>query len=193
MAKYFLNYFKEKINELTPNLNFRRKNYSKFEKYINPLQQTKDIFNQRNKFKEKELKEFSILFLIMQNLDIFRKNIEAVSKVNFDSEIMNDLKVKIINYLSEERFFDRKNLNKDDFDNKFGELIDLVNNNAPVKIICSNKKESEIISIFDEVKNEIEQIELRKKIESLEDKVSMNLDEKLYSELVSLRNQLKSG
>tara|TARA_B100000700_G_scaffold136547_1_gene152478 strand:- start:238 stop:627 length:390 start_codon:yes stop_codon:yes gene_type:complete len=129
----------------------------------------------------------------MQNLDIFRKNIEAVSKVNFDSEIMNDLKVKIINYLSEERFFDRKNLNKDDFDNKFGELIDLVNNNAPVKIICSNKKESEIISIFDEVKNEIEQIELRKKIESLEDKVSMNLDEKLYSELVSLRNQLKSG
>ncbi len=193
LAKYFLNYFKEKINELTPNLNFRRKNYSKFEKYINPLQQTKDIFNQRNKFKEKELKEFSILFLIMQNLDIFRKNIETVSKVNFDSEIMNDLKVKIINYLSEERFFDRKNLNKDDFDNKFGELIDLVNNNAPVKIICSNKKESEIISIFDEVKNEIEQIELRKKIESLEDKVSMNLDEKLYSELVSLRNQLKSG
>ena len=193
LAKYFLNYFKEKINELTPNLNFRRKNYSKFEKYINPLQQTKDIFNQRNKFKEKELKEFSILFLIMHNLDIFRKNIETVSKVNFDSEIMNDLKVKIINYLSEERFFDRKNLNKDDFDNKFGELIDLVNNNAPVKIICSNKKESEIISIFDEVKNEIEQIELRKKIESLEDKVSMNLDEKLYSELVSLRNQLKSG
>ncbi len=193
LAKYFLNYFKEKINELTPNLNFRRKNYSKFEKYINPLQQTKDIFNQRNKFKEKELKEFSILFLIMQNLDIFRKNIEIVSKVNFDSEIMNDLKVKIINYLSEERFFDRKNLNKDDFDNKFGELIDLVNNNAPVKIICSNKKESEIISIFDEVKNEIEQIELRKKIESLEDKVSMNLDEKLYSELVSLRNQLKGG
>ena len=54
-------------------------------------------------------------------------------------------------------------------------------------------EESEIISIFDEVKNEIEQIELRKKIESLEDKVSMNLDEKLYSELVSLRNQLKSG
>ena len=87
---------------------------------------------------------------------------------------------------------DCNNKNKDDFDNKFGELIDLVNNNAPVKIICSNKKESEIISIFDEVKNEIEQIELRKKIESLEDKVSMNLDEKLYSELISLRNQLKS-
>ena len=32
-----------------------------------------------------------------------------------------------------------------------------------------------------------------KKIETLEDKVSINLDEGLYSELLSLRNQLKEG
>ena len=34
---------------------------------------------------------------------------------------------------------------------------------------------------------------LRSKIESLEEKVSSNLDEKLYSELLTLRNQLKGG
>ena len=39
----------------------------------------------------------------------------------------------------------------------------------------------------------LNRIELNKKIESLEDKVSANLDEKLYSELLSLRNQLKRG
>ena len=49
------------------------------------------------------------------------------------------------------------------------------------------------MTIFNEIKNEINKINLRKKIESLEDKVSLNLDEKLYSELLSLRNQLKSG
>ena len=49
------------------------------------------------------------------------------------------------------------------------------------------------MTIFNEIKNEISKINLRKKIESLEDKVSLNLDEKLYSELLSLRNQLKSG
>ena len=65
--------------------------------------------------------------------------------------------------------------------------------NAPVKIISKNKKEAEIMTIFNEIKNEINKINLRKKIESLEDKVSLNLDEKLYSELLSLRNQLKSG
>ena len=64
--------------------------------------------------------------------------------------------------------------------------------NAPVKIISINKSEEEIITMFNEITNEIEEIDLRKKIEFLEHKVSLNLDEKLYSELLSLRNQLKS-
>ena len=49
------------------------------------------------------------------------------------------------------------------------------------------------MEIFNEIISEIKKIELSKKIESLESKISMNLDEKLYSELLSLRNQLKSG
>ena len=47
--------------------------------------------------------------------------------------------------------------------------------------------------MFNEIKNEIEKIKLQEKIEFLEGKVSLNLDENLYSELLSLRNQLKSG
>ena len=44
-----------------------------------------------------------------------------------------------------------------------------------------------------EIIEEIKKINLRTKIEFLEDKVSINLDENLYSELLSLRNQLKRG
>ena len=47
--------------------------------------------------------------------------------------------------------------------------------------------------MFNEIKNEIEKIKLQEKIEFLEGKVSLNLDENLYSELLSLRNQLKGG
>ena len=65
--------------------------------------------------------------------------------------------------------------------------------NAPIKIIYKNKNEKEIILIFNEIINEIKKIHLSKKIESLEDKISLNLDEKLYSELLTLRNQLKGG
>ena len=47
--------------------------------------------------------------------------------------------------------------------------------------------------MFDEIIEQIKKVELKEKIESLEAKVSLNLDENLYSELISLRNQLKRG
>ena len=81
----------------------------------------------------------------------------------------------------------------EDLEQKFKDTINLITINAPIKIICKNKNEEEIILMFNEVIAEIKKIDLRKKAESLEDKVSLNLDEKLYSELLSLRNQLKGG
>jgi len=193
LAKYFLDNFMQKMSELTPNLNFKKNNFLKFKKPLNPLQKTKDIYNERNKFEEKELKEFSILFLVINSLDIFRKNIELISEISFSNNIMDELKQKLIDYLLSEKFFEKKKINIDDFDEKFKEMINLINNNAPVKIIYNNKNEKKIIAMFNEIKNEIKKIELREKIEFLENKVSLNLDENLYSELLSLRNQLKGG
>ena len=191
LAKYFLDSFTQKINELTPHLNFKKSNFIKFKKVANPLQQTKDVLKQRSKFGEKELKEFSILFLAINNLDIFRKNIELISEINLSNNLMNEFKQKLIDYLLSEKFFDRKKLDVEDFDQKFKNIINLINVNAPVKIIYKNKNDEEIVSMFNEIIDEIKKIELRKKIESLEDKVSLNLDENLYTELLSLRNQLK--
>jgi len=86
-----------RINELTPIINFRKNNISKFKKMINPLQKTKEVYKQRNKFEEKELKEFSILFLVINNLDIFRKKIELISEITFSNNIMNEFKKKLLN------------------------------------------------------------------------------------------------
>ena len=193
LAKYFFENFSQGINELTPSLNIKKNNFSKYTKSYSPLKATREIHQRRNKFKEKELKEFSIFYLAMNNLDIFRKNVELFSQVNFSEEHMNEFKKKLINYLISEEFFDKKKLDIKDFDKKFEMLINIINLNAPVKIISTNKKDEEIISIFNEIINEISNIDLRSKIESLERKVSINLDEKLYTELLSLRNQLKGG
>ena len=106
---------------------------------------------------------------------------------------MNEFKQILIDYLLSEKFFERKKLEIGDFDQKFKDIINMVNINAPVKIIYKNKSDTEIVSIFNEIMNEIKKIELQKKIEFLEDKVSLNLNENLYSELLSLRNQLKKG
>ena len=193
LAKYFLDNFTRRINELTPNLNFKKNNFLKFKKATNPLQQTKDLYKHRNKFEEKELKEFSILFLIINNLNIFRKNIELISDLTFSNSLMKEFKEKLINYLLLEKFFDRKKLEIEDFDQKFKNIINLINNNASVKIIYKNKNDTEIVLMFNEIMDQINKIKLTKKIESLEDKVSLNLDENLYTELLSLRNQLKRG
>ena len=87
----------------------------------------------------------------------------------------------------------KKKLEIEDFDQKFKDIINMISINAPVKIIYKNKNDREIVSIFNEIMEEIKKIELQEKIEFLEDKVSLNLDENLYSELLSLRNQLKGG
>jgi len=129
----------------------------------------------------------------MNRLDIFRKNIELISEIIFSNEITNEFKQKLIDYLSSEKFFERKKLEIEDFDQKFKGIVNTININAPVKIIYKNKSDAEIVSIFNEIMSEIRKIELQKKIEFLEDKISLNLDENLYSELLSLRNQLKGG
>ena len=182
-----------RINELTPITNFKKNNISRFKKMLNPLQKTKDVNKQRDMFEEKELKEFSILFLVINNLDIFRNKIELISEINFSNSALNDFKKELINYLLAEKFFSRKKLNLEDFEQTFKDTINLIIKNAPIKIIYKNKNEEEIVFMFNDIMDEIKKIELREKIESLEDKVSLNLDETLYSELLQLRNQLKRG
>ena len=193
LGKYFLDNFIRKINELTPYTNYKKSNFSKFNKASNPLQETKDLYVKRNKFDEREFKEFSILFLIMNKLDIFRKNIELVSKINFSNNLIEEFKEKLIEYLLSEKYFEQKEVKNEHFNEKFKSIINQINENAPAKIIYKNKSDEDIISMFNEIVKEIEKIELRKKIDSLEHKVSSNLDENLYTELLSLRNQLKGG
>jgi len=193
LGKYFLDNFIQKMNELTPNLNMRKEKYFKFTKKFNPLQKTKDLNKLRDKFEEKELKELSILFLVLNSPNLFRKNVELFSETNFSSDLMADLKQKIIEILLSDNFPKEKKIEIDDFDKKFHLIFNHINDNAPVKVIIKNKNENQILSIFNEIINEIEKIDLKQKIDSLEAKVSLNLDEKLYSELLSLRNQLKEG
>ena len=193
LAKYYLESFTQKISELTPNLNYKKNNFFKFKKLSNPLQETKDLYKKREQFSEKELKEFSILYLVINNLDIFRKNIELISEITFSTDLLNELKQKLVDYLLSENFFQKKKINVDDFEERFKKIINIVNTYAAVKVISKNKSENDLVIIFNEIKSEMKKIELKERIRFLEDKVSLNLDENLYDELLSLRNQLKSG
>ena len=116
-----------------------------------------------------------------------------ISEVDLTTNTLIEFKQKLNEYLMSEKFFNRKAIQSEDFDIKYKETINLIQLNAAVKIIANKKNENEIITIFNEIVNELKVLNLREKIKFLEDKVSINLDEKLYSELLSLRNQLKGG
>ena len=103
-------------------------------------------------------------------------------------KIKNILTKRIVESLNEKGLLPKQYQEKE-----VQSIIDQINNNAPIKIIYKNKDENEIILMFNEIAREIKKIELKKKIDSLEDEVSLNLDENLYTELLSLRNQLKRG
>ena len=68
--------------------------------------------------------------MVINNLDIFRKNIELISEITFSDNLMNEFKQKLINYLLSEKFFDKKKLQIEDFDHKFGDTINLINTNV---------------------------------------------------------------
>ena len=65
LGKYFLDSFTQKINELTPNLSLKKNNFLRFRKVSNPLQKTKDVYKKRNKFEERDLKEFSMQWEVL--------------------------------------------------------------------------------------------------------------------------------
>ena len=73
IKKYVLEYFLEKIAELTPHSNLNKKKF--YIKKTKSLETTKKHFNESQSLTGVELKEFSLLYLIMNNLNLLQSNI----------------------------------------------------------------------------------------------------------------------
>ncbi len=70
IQKYVLDFFLGKINNLTPNLSTGKKYAIK---HVSTLGATKKIFNETKSISKAQLKEYSILYIIINNLDFFKK------------------------------------------------------------------------------------------------------------------------
>ena len=79
IKKYVLEFFLEKIAELTPHSN-QNKNKS-FVKKIKSLESTKKFFNDSQSITGVELKEFSLLYLLLNNLSFFQSNIHLLENI----------------------------------------------------------------------------------------------------------------
>jgi DNA primase len=194
VRKYTKEFFLNKLNQLTPLTNKKQKINSRSYREAQPLSSTKEIFIKKKNYKEVELKEFSILYLIINNLHVFEKRIELLSELKLYTEICVDFLNKIIDFLSSNKTFGTNTLKEKFKQTKYLSLINDISALTPVKFITEIKKnDNEILLIFDEINNDLKKFELNQKIDNLEKKMIQNMNEETYKELLDLKRQANNG
>ncbi len=182
IRKYILEFFLEKISELTPFTN-QNKNY--YKKITKSLEKTKKYFNDSKSFTSIELKEFSLLYLVTSNLKLLGENIHLIEDIKLFTEINIQIFNKILSKLKLNNELKVDELEID------SQLIDKINKFAPIKYILKNKsnKEHEIIELLDDIKRDLNNYNLELRINELELKFSKDLSEATFNELKELKKK----
>ena len=123
----------------------------------------------------------------MNNIDITLKKLEDLSNLEFLNDENESLKNEIINLASEREEIDKI---KSKICKKYTDVIEKINSHTNIQIISKNKNEQHIEELLGELINDHKIQGNLKKIESLEQKLINNLDEKAYSELIKLKSQI---
>ncbi len=185
IKKYVLEYFLEKISELTPNINL--KNYKNYKKTAKSLKSTQSYYNETKSLKPFEIKEFSFLYIILHKPELIKENFHLIENIKLFS---NENKL-----LFDEILKQSNNLKKNDFQNFDIDknLISRVVKYASIKhIISKNPEDSQkILEIFTEIARDLKNYELEFRIAELESKFSKDLSEDTFNELKELKKLQK--
>ena len=185
LRKYILEHYLEKIRNLTP---LQRKYYSKQRRDNYKIRkETKNISIARDHLTKEEIKEYSILYIMYNFVEIIMPRFEILKEVVFSSKSLNNLKSEIINLVSKDKFTEKT---RSELMKKYSNLIDDINQNTVIKNIFLRKDEKQRIELFNEILKELNEIKFSKKIDTLEEKVINEFDEKSYSDLMELKSQV---
>ena len=187
IKKYVLEYFLEKIAELTPHINRNKHKY--FAKKMKPLESTKKLFNESQGITGVELKEFSLLYLLLNNLSLFQSNIHLVENIKLFTEINKQIFNLVIDKLKSNEPVQIEDFNFDK------QLLEKINKFAPIKHIVKNKQknDNQIIELLDDVSKDLFNYDLELRIEELESKFSKDLSETTFNKLKELKNERKTN
>jgi DNA primase len=183
IKKYVLEYFLEKISSLTPHSNIGKKNF--YIKKIKSLQSTQKHFNESKALSGVELKEFSLLYLIMNDLDLFKENIHLIENIKLFSKenklVFDTLLVK----LKEDENFTLQELSVDP------QLIDKIFKFSSIKHILNNNQNdhNKVFELLEEISRDLKNYDLEFRIEELESKFSQDLSESTFNEIRELKKQ----
>jgi hypothetical protein len=151
------------------------------------LNETKKLFKQKNHFTKEQIKEYSILFIMLNHTNMPIENINQLSDIKFSNNEFDDLKNEILEVFST---VSNSMQLKEKVSKKYKSLINEIETNSNISNFFSKKNNDEKIEMLGELLNELKELNHLKKIENLEHKLSENLDESSYSELIKLKNEL---
>ena len=183
IKKYVLEYFIEKISGLTPYTSQNQKNF--YTKKTRSLEKTIRHFNESQSLSGVELKEFSLIYLVLYNLNLMRDQIHLLKDIKLFSEVNKQIFEKIVFKLNSENDLSLDQLDIDT------QLIDKITKFAPIKHILQKKsnKDHEIIELLEDISRDLNNYDLEFRIQELESKFSKDLSEATFNELKELKKK----
>ena len=187
IRKYVLEFFLDKISQLTPNVNNTYK--KSFVKKAKSLQSTQNYYNETKTLKSVELKEFSLLYIILKKPNLIKENSYLINDVKIFTNENNLIFKELINKTNNFESSDISNLKIDET------LINRIYKYASVKHILDKNfdDDQKIIEIFNEIIRDLKNYELELRITDLESKFSKDLSETTFNELKELKKQQKTN
>ena len=183
IKKYVLEYFLEKIAELTPHSNQGKKNF--YIKKIKSLHSTRKHFNESQSLSGIELKEFSLLYLIMNNLTMLQANIHLIESIRLFTDVNKQILELIIKKLKSGEKLAIENLELDK------QLLDKINKFAPIKHILKNKPDNDhqVVELLEDISRDLVNYDQEFRIQELESKFSKDMSETTFNELKELKKK----
>ena len=183
IKKYVLEYFLEKISELTPYSNQNKKGF--YSKKTKTLHTTKKYFNESQSLTGVELKEFSLLYLVMNNLTLLQTNIHLIENIKLFTEVNRQIFDLIIKKLKSGEQMAINDLGLDK------QLLDKINKFAPIKHILKNKSnnDQQVMELLEDISRDMNNYDLEFRIQELESKFSRDMSETTFNEIKELKKK----
>ncbi len=181
VKKYVLGFFLDQLSNFLPlKTNFSKNNF-KFKK-TRSLEITKNIFKETQKFSSIQIKELSLLYIILNNLNFFYHRLDLFEDLFFFSN-----ENKIIFQLVEQSL-KNGDYNDIDIDKNF---LENINKFATVKHIIKKNDDdhSKISEIFEDIKKDLKTYSLELRIQELESKFAQDFNQNTFDEIRRLKKE----
>jgi DNA primase len=181
VKKHYISFFKNKIFEQFS---------SRKAKNLKPLNKTKELTRKITRYSSFELKEFSLMYLFLNNIQILKNQSGKLSIINFHNKNLEELKKVLINILEKIETFKEFNLLKHLEENNFGPIIKDINEFSSIKGISENLNEEKFDNFLNDLIEQVNNLKLESKLKDAEESLSKNMNEAQYNELLSLKDQI---